>query len=175
MQQHGYRVIPVNPRYAEVLGEKCYPDLAEIPEPVDMVDVFRRTEDVLPIAQQALLYLNVPPQRDRPERWPGEPGPPSEEEPESPENPRRQPGPETGIVTAGLEAGEPVPERLPAGSLPDLAGMTARQALAATADLHLYPILRGAGVVQRQEPPPGSPMPPPGARVELYLASGAGG
>jgi len=64
---------------------------------------------------------------------------------------------------------------LPAGSLPDLAGMTARQALAATADLRLYPILRGAGVVQRQEPPPGSPMPPPGTPVELYLASGAGG
>ena len=54
LQQHGYRVIPVNPRYAEVLGEKCYPDLAEIPEPLDMVDVFRRSEDVLPIAEQAV-------------------------------------------------------------------------------------------------------------------------
>ena len=78
-------------------------------------------------------------------------------------------------MTAALEVGEPVPASLPEGSLPDLAGMTARQALAATADLRLYPILRGAGVVQRQEPPPGSPMPPPGTRVELYLASGAGG
>ncbi|MDQ1346757.1 MAG: hypothetical protein QG573_126 [Acidobacteriota bacterium] len=127
------------------------------------------------IAQQALLYLNVPPQRDHPERWPGEAEPPSEAETESPENPLQQPRPEAGIVTAGLEAAEPSPEPLPAGSLPDLAGMTARQALAATAELHLYPILRGAGVVQRQEPPPGSPMPAPGTRVELYLASGAGG
>ena len=54
MQQHGYRVVPVNPRYAEVLGERCYASLADIPHPVDMVDVFRRTEDVLPIAAQAI-------------------------------------------------------------------------------------------------------------------------
>ncbi len=58
MQSHGYRVVPVNPRYAasggEILGEKVYADLAEIPFPVDMVDVFRRTEDVLPIARQAV-------------------------------------------------------------------------------------------------------------------------
>jgi len=54
LQQHGYRVIPVNPRYPEILGERCYASLSDIPEPVDMVDVFRRTEDVLPIAQQAV-------------------------------------------------------------------------------------------------------------------------
>ncbi len=54
LQQHGYRVIPVNPRYTEVLGERCYPDLSAITEPVHMVDVFRRTEDVLPIAQEAI-------------------------------------------------------------------------------------------------------------------------
>jgi uncharacterized protein len=54
MQQKGYRIIPVNPRYAQVLGERCYPSLADIGEPVDLVDVFRRTEDVLPIAQQAV-------------------------------------------------------------------------------------------------------------------------
>lgn len=54
MQQYGYRVIPVNPRYAQVLGERCYPSLAEVPGPVDIVDVFRRTEDVLPIARQAV-------------------------------------------------------------------------------------------------------------------------
>ena len=58
LQQHGYRIIPVNPRYAEapgeILGEHCYASLTDIPHPVDMVDVFRRTEDVLPIAQQAL-------------------------------------------------------------------------------------------------------------------------
>jgi predicted CoA-binding protein len=54
MQQHGYRIIPVNPRYAEVLGVRCYSSLDAIGERVDMVDVFRRTEDVLPIAQQAV-------------------------------------------------------------------------------------------------------------------------
>lgn len=58
MQEHGYRVFPVNPRYAasgtEILGERCYASLLEIPEPVDIVDVFRRTEEVLPIAQQAV-------------------------------------------------------------------------------------------------------------------------
>ena len=54
MQQHGYRIIPVNPRYTKVLGVRCYPSLDAIGERVDMVDVFRRTEDVLPIAQQAV-------------------------------------------------------------------------------------------------------------------------
>ena len=54
MQQHGYRIVPVNPRYTEVLGERCYPSLADIPHRVDMVDVFRRTEDVVPIAEQAV-------------------------------------------------------------------------------------------------------------------------
>jgi predicted CoA-binding protein len=54
LQQHGYRIVPVNPRYAEVLGETCYPSLRDIPHPVDMVDVFRRTADVLPIARDAV-------------------------------------------------------------------------------------------------------------------------
>ena len=54
LQQHGYRIIPVNPRSAEILGERCYASLLEIPERVDMVDVFRRSADVLPIAQQAV-------------------------------------------------------------------------------------------------------------------------
>ena len=54
LQQHGYRIIPVNPRYPEVLGERCYANLTDIDEPVDMVDVFRRTEDVLPIAREAV-------------------------------------------------------------------------------------------------------------------------
>jgi predicted CoA-binding protein len=54
MQQHGYRVIPVNPRYPEVLGVRSYARLEDIPEPVDIVDVFRRTEDVLPIAKSAI-------------------------------------------------------------------------------------------------------------------------
>lgn len=58
MQEHGYRVIPVNPRYAAsetpILGERCYASLLDIPDPVDIVDVFRRSEEVLPIAQQAV-------------------------------------------------------------------------------------------------------------------------
>lgn len=54
LQQHGYRIIPVNPRSAEILGERCYASLLDIPDRVDMVDVFRRTADVLPIAQQAV-------------------------------------------------------------------------------------------------------------------------
>jgi predicted CoA-binding protein len=54
MQQHGYRIVPVNPRYDEVLGERCYLSLTDIPRAVDMVDVFRRTEDVLPIAEQTI-------------------------------------------------------------------------------------------------------------------------
>jgi predicted CoA-binding protein len=54
LQQHGYRIIPVNPRYTEVLGERCYASLTDIQEKVDLVDVFRRTADVLPIARQAI-------------------------------------------------------------------------------------------------------------------------
>ena len=54
LQQHGYRIVPVNPRYDSILGERCYKSLEEIEFAVDMVDVFRRTEDVLPIARQAL-------------------------------------------------------------------------------------------------------------------------
>jgi predicted CoA-binding protein len=54
MQEHGYRIIPVNPKYTEVLGEKCYPTLEAIPETVDIVDVFRKSEDCAPIAKQAV-------------------------------------------------------------------------------------------------------------------------
>jgi predicted CoA-binding protein len=54
LQEHGYRIVPVNPRYPEVLGERCYGRLEDIPVPVDIVDVFRRTEDVLPIARSAI-------------------------------------------------------------------------------------------------------------------------
>ncbi len=54
MQQRGYRIIPVNPKYPEILGEKCYPDLKSIPEPVDIVDVFRKPDDCVPIAREAV-------------------------------------------------------------------------------------------------------------------------
>ncbi len=58
MQQHGFKIVPVNPRYCasgeQILGETCYASLTDIDFPIDMVDVFRNTEDVLPIAQQAV-------------------------------------------------------------------------------------------------------------------------
>ena len=54
MQEHGFRIIPVNPKYDEILGEKCYPDLKSIPEPVDIVDVFRKPQDCAPIAREAV-------------------------------------------------------------------------------------------------------------------------
>jgi uncharacterized protein len=54
MMEHGYRIIPVNPQYPEVLGQKCYPSLRAIPEKVDLVDVFRKTSDVPPIAEDAI-------------------------------------------------------------------------------------------------------------------------
>jgi predicted CoA-binding protein len=50
----GYTIIPVNPACDEVLGEKCYASLREIPGPVDLVDVFRRAEDVMPIVEDAI-------------------------------------------------------------------------------------------------------------------------
>lgn len=54
LQQHGYRIVPVNPRYECILGERCYAALQDIPFAVDMVDVFRRSADVLPIAGSAI-------------------------------------------------------------------------------------------------------------------------
>ena len=54
MQQHGYRIVPVNPRYDSVLGEPCFARLEDIPFAIDMVDVFRKTADVLPIAHSAV-------------------------------------------------------------------------------------------------------------------------
>ena len=54
MQEHGYRVIPVNPKYESILGEKCYRSLRDIPGKVDIVDVFRKTQDVPPIADEAI-------------------------------------------------------------------------------------------------------------------------
>ena len=58
LKQHGYRIIPVNPYAKEVLGEKSYPSLLEIPSEVqktiEIVDIFRPAEDVLPIVEQAI-------------------------------------------------------------------------------------------------------------------------
>ena len=54
MQQHGYRIIPVNPAETEVLGEKAYPTLGEVPEKIDIVDVFRRSEAVPEVVDEAV-------------------------------------------------------------------------------------------------------------------------
>ena len=54
LQEHGYRVIPVNPMYDSVLGEKCYKSLAEIPEKVDIVDCFRKSEEIPRLADEAI-------------------------------------------------------------------------------------------------------------------------
>jgi predicted CoA-binding protein len=57
MLEHGYTIIPVNPRQAEIMGQKSYASLRDIPASVgrvDIVDVFRKTEDVLPIAEEAI-------------------------------------------------------------------------------------------------------------------------
>ena len=53
--EHGYRMIPVNPTATEILGQKTYPDLASIPEKVDVVQVFRKPEDVPPVVEQAIV------------------------------------------------------------------------------------------------------------------------
>ncbi|QID18877.1 CoA-binding protein [Nitrogeniibacter mangrovi] len=54
MLDRGYRVIPVNPMYTSVLGQPCYPSLEAIPEPVDMVDCFRRAEEMPALAEAAI-------------------------------------------------------------------------------------------------------------------------
>ena len=59
MQSQGYRIIPVNPNITESLGEKSYPMLSDVPEKIDIVNIFRRPEAVPEIVEQA-IQLNVP-------------------------------------------------------------------------------------------------------------------
>ena len=54
LQSQGYRIIPVNPMIEEALGERSYPDLKSVPEPIDMVDIFRRSELVPPVVAEAI-------------------------------------------------------------------------------------------------------------------------
>jgi predicted CoA-binding protein len=54
MQEHGYRIVPVNPNCTEVLGEECYPDIAAIPGRVDIVDCFRKPEEMPALAREAV-------------------------------------------------------------------------------------------------------------------------
>jgi len=54
LKRNGYKIIPVNPGAREILGEVCYPDLSTIPEPVDVVDIFRRSEEAPAIVEKAI-------------------------------------------------------------------------------------------------------------------------
>jgi len=54
LKEQGYRVIPVNPTATEILGEKAYPDLESVPEKIDVVQVFRKSEDVPPVVDDAI-------------------------------------------------------------------------------------------------------------------------
>ncbi len=54
LQEQGYQVIPVNPKYREVLGETCYPNLAAVPQHIDVVDVFRNVEAIPGIVEEAI-------------------------------------------------------------------------------------------------------------------------
>jgi len=54
LSKHGYNVIPVNPNEREILGMTCYPDLGSIPEKVEVVDIFRKSEAVMPIVEEAV-------------------------------------------------------------------------------------------------------------------------
>lgn len=54
LQRAGYTIIPVNPAYDEVLGEKCYPNLHAVPVKIDIVDVFRKPAEVMPVVEDAI-------------------------------------------------------------------------------------------------------------------------
>ena len=54
LSEHGYHVIPVNPQAKQILGKTSYPDLSSIPEKVEIVDIFRRSEEVMPIVEEAI-------------------------------------------------------------------------------------------------------------------------
>ncbi len=54
LSEHGYNVIPVNPNEHEILGMTCYPNLSSIPEKVEVVDIFRRSEAVMPVVEEAI-------------------------------------------------------------------------------------------------------------------------
>ena len=56
MQSHGHRIIPVNPNETNVLGEPAYPSLAAVPGTIDLVNIFRKSEDVLPLVEEAIAH-----------------------------------------------------------------------------------------------------------------------
>jgi len=111
------------------------------------------------VVGKALLYLDVPPQRERPELWP------FEAEPVDPMGP--QPTAPVTIADGSIPT-ERVTEP-PPGTIPDLSGRTAREAVAMLASLEVRPLLDGKGVVVGQQLPPGSPPPPPGSAFRIAL------
>ena len=54
LKEQGYRIVPVNPTATEILGEKAYPDLSSVPEKIDVVQIFRKPEDVPPVVEEAI-------------------------------------------------------------------------------------------------------------------------
>jgi uncharacterized protein len=54
LNEHGYEIVPVNPTAVEVIGKKCYPDLKSVPGSIEIVDIFRKAEDVGPVVEQAI-------------------------------------------------------------------------------------------------------------------------
>jgi len=54
LMAHGYSVIPVNPEHTEILGQRSYPSLSEVPERIDIVDIFRKSGDALPVVEEAI-------------------------------------------------------------------------------------------------------------------------
>ena len=54
LKSQGYHIIPVTPKAEKILGETAYPDLISVPEPIDVVDIFRRSEEVMPVVEQAI-------------------------------------------------------------------------------------------------------------------------
>lgn len=60
LMQAGYNVYPVNPGQDEILGLRCYPDLLDIPDQIDLVDIFRRSEDIPPVVEKVLQMDTLP-------------------------------------------------------------------------------------------------------------------
>lgn len=119
------------------------------------------------IAREALLYLGITPERKVPERWPGE------------IDPQSVPAVQLAALAPAAAAAPAPQDALPAKdasagpALPDFTGLSAREAVAQSSRLGLRPVLNGRGVVARQAPLPGAPIPAAGERVELWLQSGA--
>ncbi|MEM7582134.1 MAG: penicillin-binding protein [Acidobacteriota bacterium] len=112
------------------------------------------------IASQILLYLGVPPDRETEDVWPTPP---------EPRNPRRDlSGPGVDVRLANHSER---PESVPAGTVPNFGGMSARQAIALSADLGLHVGLNGHGIVRRQSPAPGTPLEVVEDTVEVWLDS----